>query len=132
LRILGMWFSVKFSDMRAAIKALIGLQIPFVRTPKAPAKRPNSAEAWGIALRLTRFESFMAVVLVTGAVLMGIKALTAGDQTQGQVTGRLFLSFWLTYYSVIFAAAPIYAYKSFATLRTDAEMAASPGPLVPA
>lgn len=132
LRILGMWFSVKFSDMRAALKALIGLQIPFVRTPKAPAKRPTRAEAWGIALKLTRFESFMAVILALGALLMMVKGLTAPDQTQGQVTGRLFLSFWLTYYGVIFAAAPIYAYKSFATLRTDAEMAASPGPLVPA
>ncbi|HJQ93496.1 MAG TPA: glycosyltransferase [Candidatus Thermoplasmatota archaeon] len=132
LRILGMWFSVKFSDMRAALKALIGLQIPFVRTPKAPAKRPTSAEAWGIALRLTRFESSMAFILVLGAFLMGFKALTAPDQTDGQATGRMFLSFWLTYYAVIFAAAPIYAYKSFATLRTDAEMAASPGPLVPA
>jgi hypothetical protein len=118
--------------MRAAIKALIGMQIPFVRTPKAPAKRPTSAEAWGIALRLTRFESFMTLVLALAALLMGFKALTAPDQMPGEVTGRLFLSFWLTYYAVIFAAAPIYAYKSFATLRTDAEMAASPGPLVPA
>ncbi|MEA3136046.1 MAG: hypothetical protein QOJ26_1804 [Thermoplasmata archaeon] len=132
LRILGMWFSVKFSDMRAALKALVGLHIPFVRTPKAPAKRPTRAEAWGIALRLTRFESFMAFVLVLGAVLMGFKAVAMPGQTEGETTGRLFLSFWLTYYSVIFAAAPIYAYKSFATLRTDAEMAASPGPLVSA
>jgi hypothetical protein len=74
----------------------------------------------------------MALILAIGALLMGFKALTAGDQTQGQATGRMFLAFWLTYYGVIFAAAPIYAYKSFATLRTDAEMAASPGPLVPA
>jgi glycosyltransferase involved in cell wall biosynthesis len=132
LRILGMWFSVKFSDMRAASKALIGLHIPFVRTPKAPSKRPTPAEAWGIALRLTKFESLMTLVLLTGAVLMGLKALTMPGQTEGETTGRLFLSFWLTYYSIIFAAAPVYAYKSFATLRTDAEMAASPGPLVPA
>lgn len=132
LRILGMWFSVKFSDMRAALKALIGMQIPFVRTPKAPAKRPTSAEAWGIALRLTRFESFMSCLLALGAVLMGLKSLTMEGQTQGEATGRMFLSFWLTYYAVIFAAAPVYAYKSFATLRTDAEMAASPGPGVPA
>jgi hypothetical protein len=74
----------------------------------------------------------MAFVLVLGAVLMGFKAVAMPGQTEGETTGRLFLSFWLTYYSIIFAAAPIYAYKSFATLRTDAEMAASPGPLVPA
>jgi cellulose synthase/poly-beta-1,6-N-acetylglucosamine synthase-like glycosyltransferase len=125
LRILGMWFSVKFSDMRAALKALVGLQIPFVRTPKAPAKRPDRIESWGLALRLTKFESFMAVVLMAASLLMGIKSFTAPDQSDAQSTGRMFLALWLTYYSVIFAAAPIYAYKSFATLRTDAEMAAS-------
>ena len=64
LRILGMWFSVKFSDMRAALKAVIGMSIPFVRTPKAPSRRPDKVESWGLALRLTRFESLMAFILV--------------------------------------------------------------------
>jgi cellulose synthase/poly-beta-1,6-N-acetylglucosamine synthase-like glycosyltransferase len=132
LRILGMWFSVKFSDMRAASKALIGLQIPFVRTPKAPAQRPDRLEAWGIALRLTRFESFMALLLIIGSVLMGFKALAMPGQTDAESTGRLFLACWLLYYSIIFSAAPWYAYKSFVTLRTDAEMAASPGVAAPA
>ena len=131
LRILGMWFSVKFSDMRAALKALLGFHIPFVRTPKAPAKRPDKIESWGLAIRLTTFETGMAVLLVLTAFAMGIKAFVA-DQTDAEATGRLFLASWLVYYAVIFAAAPLYAYKSFATLRTDAEMAASPGPLVPA
>jgi len=127
LRILGMWFSVKFSDMRAASKALIGLSIPFVRTPKAPSRRPDKAESWGLALRLTKFESFMAVVLVVMSLLMMGKAILDTSATHAQATGRLFLSFWLLYYFTIFAAAPLYAYKSFATLRTDAEMVASGG-----
>jgi cellulose synthase/poly-beta-1,6-N-acetylglucosamine synthase-like glycosyltransferase len=121
LRILGMWFSVKFSDMRAALKAVIGMSIPFVRTPKAPATRPAKIESWGLALRLTRFETSMAVVLIVGALLMAGKSLFAGGQTDAQSTGRLFLAFWLTYYAVVFAAAPLYAYKSFATLRTEEE-----------
>jgi cellulose synthase/poly-beta-1,6-N-acetylglucosamine synthase-like glycosyltransferase len=125
LRILGMWFSVKFSDMRAAIKALVGFSMPFVRTPKAPATRPTGAQAWGLALRLTRFESLMAFVLLAASLLMAAKAMLDEAATPGEATGRLFLAFWLLYYAVIFGAAPLYAYKSFATLRTDAEMAAA-------
>lgn len=121
LRILGMWFSVKFSDMRAALKAMIGMSIPFVRTPKAPARRPDKVESWGLALRLTRFETGMTLLLLLGAALMAGKALFASAQTDGEATGRFFLAFWLTYYAVIFACAPIYAYKSFATLRTEEE-----------
>jgi cellulose synthase/poly-beta-1,6-N-acetylglucosamine synthase-like glycosyltransferase len=128
LRILGMWFSVKFSDMRAATKALLGFSIPFVRTPKAPAKRPDKVESWGLALRLTKFESFMATILILMSLLMMGKAFLDTSATHAQATGRLFLSFWLLYYSIIFAAAPLYAYKSFATLRTDAEMMAATGP----
>jgi hypothetical protein len=96
-----------------------------VRTPKAPAKRPDKVESWGLALRLTRFETGMSLLLLTVSGLMAIKAFVAGDQTKAQSTGRLFLSFWLSYYAVIFAAAPLYAYKSFATLRTDDEMQAA-------
>lgn len=125
LRILGMWFSVKFSDMRAATKALVGMSIPFVRTPKAPARRPARIESWGLALRLTRFEAGMFVLLLLSALAMGFKSLFAAGQTDAQATGRMFLAFWLTYYAVIFAAAPLYAYKSFATLRTEAEATAA-------
>jgi cellulose synthase/poly-beta-1,6-N-acetylglucosamine synthase-like glycosyltransferase len=125
LRILGMWFSVKFSDMRAALKALIGFSMPFVRTPKAPAEPPRGAKAWGLALRLTKFESLMALVLFVTSLLMASKAMLDTGETHGEATGRLFLAFWLLYYSIIFGAAPLYAYKSFATLRSDVEMAAA-------
>lgn len=124
LRILGMWFSVKFSDMRAALKAVIGLSIPFVRTPKSVAERPTKVESWGLALRLARFEASMTVLLLLAALLMAGKGLLLPDQTDAEATGRLFLAFWLGYYAVIFACAPIYAYKSFATLRTEDEASA--------
>lgn len=125
LRILGMWFSVKFSDMRAALKAAVGFTMPFVRTPKAPAERPDRLQSWGLALRLTRFESLMATILFVASMAMAFKAMLDPAQTRAESSGRLFLSFWLIYYAVIFSAAPLYAYKSFATLRTDAEMAAA-------
>jgi hypothetical protein len=33
---------------------------------------------------------------------------------------RFFLAFWLLYYALLFAAAPIYAYKSYVTFKPEA------------
>ncbi len=119
LRILGMWLSVKFSNTRAAMKALLGFSIPFVRTPKAPSERMRRREAFVRAVRLTAFESSMAAILVATAIGVGIRLATGQEGTPVAV-GRMFMMFWLTYYALIFAAAPLYAYKSFVTLRPDA------------
>lgn len=36
LRVLGMWFAVKFSNSFAAFKGFLGFKMSFIRTPKAP------------------------------------------------------------------------------------------------
>jgi cellulose synthase/poly-beta-1,6-N-acetylglucosamine synthase-like glycosyltransferase len=123
LRILGMWFSVKFSNMRAALKGFVGFSLPFVRTPKAPTERPSRLTSWRIALRLTRFETGMALLLLVTAAGVATRAAAAGpaidEATQAVMVGRWFLCFWLLYYTLVFTAAPLYAYKSFWSLGDD-------------
>lgn len=116
LRILGMWFSVKFSNARAALKGALGFTMPFVRTSKRAADRMTRLQAFGNALRLTPFESTMALLLLGTGIAQGVNVATASVPGTQEFTGRLFLTFWLAYYALVFTAAPLYAYKSFATL----------------
>ncbi len=131
LRMLGMWFSVKFSNMRAALKGFVGFSLPFVRTPKAPAGRPTRMASWRMALRLTRFETGMALLLLVTAIGVATRAVLAGpaiDQASHAVlVGRGFLCFWLLYYSLVFTAAPVYAYKSFWSLVDEGSGPVTPG-----
>jgi cellulose synthase/poly-beta-1,6-N-acetylglucosamine synthase-like glycosyltransferase len=117
LRILGMWFSVKFSNMQAAWKAVLGFSIPFVRTPKAPSERIGRMAAVRLAVRITRLESTMAAFLILTSLGVLTRLLLPGSDAGGLVMTRMFLLFWLVYYATVFLAAPLYAYKSFSTLR---------------
>ncbi|MHB8632613.1 MAG: glycosyltransferase [Thermoplasmatota archaeon] len=114
IRILGMWSSVKFSNMRAALKGLVGFTMPFVRTAKRPEQAVGRLRAAGLAIRLTRFESFMSLSLA--ATLVGVVLHASGSGGIGNAS-RLLLVLWLAYYALVFMAAPLYAYKSFATIR---------------
>lgn len=126
LRMLGMWFSVKFSNARAAIMGLAGPNIPFVRTPRRSSLNMDRLQALTHAIRLTKFESFMAVVLFATALGVAIKvAFTFGNAGS---TGRIFMAFWLLYYTLVFVAAPLYAYKSLTTQRPDDGIDATPPP----
>lgn len=118
LRILGMWFSVKFSNTRAALKAFLGFSIPFLRTPKAPTYAMRRGEAFRRALRITIFESVMAILLLLTCVAVAVRSAT-GNEPHGAAlaVGHLLLGFWLVYYALLFSAAPLYAYKSFVSTR---------------
>ena len=129
LRILGMWFSVKFSNARAALKGALGFTMPFVRTSKRAADLMTRRQAFGHALRLTPFESTMALLLLATGIAQGINIATATVPGSQEFTGRLFLIFWLAYYALVFTAAPLYAYKSFTTRSQAAD--ADPAPFVP-
>jgi hypothetical protein len=131
LRMLGMWSSVKFSNMRAALKGLFGFKIPFVRTSKRTPAGLSRVEALRRSIRLTPFESVFATLLgATALAVLGKLALLGWDASS---PGRLFLGFWLAYYCLVFSCAPLYAYKSFATLRPgpDGEAASAAPPPAP-
>jgi glycosyltransferase involved in cell wall biosynthesis len=118
VQMLGMWFSVKFSNMRAATLALLGFSIPFVRTSKDTPQRMTRGDAWRRALGLTRFESAMAVLLCLVAAGEVAKTLIVQQTEHYVAAGRVFMVFWLAYYALAFTAAPLYAFKSFATVET--------------
>lgn len=124
LRILGMWFSVKFSNMRAALKGALGFQIPFVRTSKKDVEGIGRLAALAQAVRITPFESTLALLLGATALAQGVR-IAFGDATGGELAGRGFLTFWLAYYTLVFTAAPLYAYKSLVLTR-DARQATQP------
>ena len=120
LRILGMWFSVKFSNMRAALKGAFGFSIPFVRTSKKDVDRIGRAQAFVQAVRITPFESGMALLLFATSLAEGVRVALDPEPGSTAAVGRGFLAFWLLYYAMVFTAAPLYAYKSLATISNDA------------
>jgi glycosyltransferase involved in cell wall biosynthesis len=121
LRMLAMWWSVKFSNARAAAKGLLGFSMAFLRTRKSTDPRLSREASLRRALGLTPFESTMAAAFVATAVAVVVHMAVAGTATTGAFSARVFLVFWLLYYALLFGAAPLYAYKSFVTIRPDPE-----------
>lgn len=126
LRILGMWFSVKFSNAAAAFKALFGVRIPFVRTRKLAPERLGHLSAIARALRLTRFESVMALLLFLTAGGIGFQTWATPDAPAGEALSDLLLVLWLSFYGLAFSAAPFYAYRSYVTLVPEPARATVP------
>lgn len=131
LRVMGMWFSVKFSNMFASLKALVGFNVPFARTPKAPETRVGRGEAFKRSLQMTAFETTIALLFIATALGLAIRVFAEGGVPEVRMT-RLFLVFWLSYYALVFAAAPVYAYLSYVTFRPDDEVESTPMPAAPA
>lgn len=119
LRVLGMWFAVKFSNSFAAFKGFLGFKMAFLRTPKRPPGQLTAAQAVAHAVRLTRFESVMAVLLGVTGLILGLKSWFESQGPGGLVVTRLLLALWLGYYALMFAAAPLYAYKASTTYKAS-------------
>lgn len=115
VRVLGMWFAIKFTNMTAAVKALSGIQAPFVRTPKSPGGPLPKGQALVRSLRLSKGESIMALALFLGAFGLVSKGLREFEGVRQQ--GALLMALWLVLYGLMFACAPIYAYLSYRTLQ---------------
>lgn len=116
LKVMGVWYAIKFVHMQAALKALVGFKQPFVRTPKAPDGRMGPAASFWRAVRLTPFETGAFLVLSSLAVVLPIaKGLDLALPT-------ILLWVWLVLYSLVFLAAPLYAYKSFRSYVPDEEL----------
>lgn len=118
LRVLGMWFAIKFTNMQAALKSLAGVKAPFVRTPKNPGGALPPRQAAMRSLALARGESITAAVLWVSSLLV-LSRFVVGP-AHARVEGTLLLAFWLLLYGLMFACAPIYAYLSYRTLRPGA------------
>lgn len=123
LGVIGMWMSVKFSNASGALAALLGKPLVFARTPKEAEGRATRLAALRRALRLTRLETIMALALA------GVCAALLAPG--GVPTARVLLAVWLAYYALVFACAPLYAYKSYTTLR-PAQTLKSAAPSAPA
>ena len=116
LKVMGVWYAIKFVHMRAALKAAIGMKVPFVRTPKAPEGKPGRAVALWRALRLATFESLAFLTMFSLSVALLVTS--AGDMP----IAKVLLWVWLLLYSMVFLAAPLYAYLSFRTFIPDEEL----------
>lgn len=116
LKVMGVWYAIKFVHMRAALKAFLGFKVPFVRTPKAPEGRPGVFDSFVQAIRLTTFETACFLVLMTLSLL--IPATSGGDMP----AAKILLWVWVTMYALLFLAAPLYAYKAFRTFVPDEEL----------
>ncbi|HUR64406.1 MAG TPA: glycosyltransferase [Candidatus Thermoplasmatota archaeon] len=109
----GMWFAIKFTNMWAASKCLLGFKTPFVRTPKDPGRRLGRFRSFFRALRITKVESLIGAALLAVAVLNARRLYFAPPPEWG----AYLLPAWLGLYALFFLCAPLYAYLSYRTLR---------------
>ncbi|HVL49484.1 MAG TPA: glycosyltransferase [Candidatus Thermoplasmatota archaeon] len=121
-RVMAMWFAIKFNNTFAAMKALVGYKLPFIRTPKSLDRRIGRREAFVRAVGLTRFESASASLLLVVALAVGTKTVLLATLDGTLHTTRLLLLFWVLYYASIFASAPLYAYKAYVTFTPEEEL----------
>jgi cellulose synthase/poly-beta-1,6-N-acetylglucosamine synthase-like glycosyltransferase len=105
----GLWFAIKFTNMRAVLRAIFGWGATFVRTPKEPEHRLGRFRALGRTLRITKMETLLALALFGVAAW---DAVLLHDAPPGEAV----LPVWLGMYGLFFACAPIYAYLSYRTL----------------
>ncbi len=122
LKVLGMWMAIKFNNMFAALKSFAGFRIPFIRTPKAPDRKPSRLEAIGRSLALSRFESTAALVCLGLAAGLVTKEALLVVRGADIVLTRVILVVWLLYYALIFACAFLYSYKAYRTFIPDDEL----------
>lgn len=112
IRVMGMWFSVKFSNTWGALKGLVGIDMPFIRTPKGDEGSYGRLEAVRRSLRAAPFETGMAALM--SAASLAFLAKTVGIWlATGDLQGtRFFLGMWVGLFGLAFGSAPIYAYKA--------------------
>lgn len=113
LLVQGMWFAIKFTNMVAVLKCMVGFKAPFVRTPKDSGGRRGRVRAYFRALRVTKFESFVGTTMISVAAYDAFVWWSAGELHVTQIV----LPFWLAMYGLFFLCAPIYAYLSYRSLR---------------
>ncbi len=113
LLVQGMWFAIKFTNMVAVLKCLVGFKAPFVRTPKDSGGRRGRFRAFFRALRVTKLESFIGTLMVSVAAYNATTWYSGGAVTPTAII----LPIWLALYGLFFLCAPIYAYLSYRSLR---------------
>jgi cellulose synthase/poly-beta-1,6-N-acetylglucosamine synthase-like glycosyltransferase len=116
LKVMGVWYAIKFVHMRASLKAILGFKVPFVRTPKAPEGRPGVFDSFVRAIRLTQFETACFLVLAALAIVLPVTG--RGDFP----AAKFLLWVWLMLYALLFVAAPLYAYRAYRTFIPDDEL----------
>ena len=112
LLVQGMWFSIKFTNLTAAAKCMLGFRSPFVRTSKDAGRRLGRFRAFFRSLRITKMESLIGLALLATAGYNGWLA-----HLKGPSLATVLLPVWLALYALFFLCAPIYAYLSYRTLR---------------
>ncbi|HUR61800.1 MAG TPA: glycosyltransferase [Candidatus Thermoplasmatota archaeon] len=113
LMIQGMWFAIKFTNMWAALKCVLGFRTPFVRTPKDSGGRLGRLRSFFRALRITKVESLLGAALLFAA-FMNLQVDLANPPAE---SAAYLLPAWLGLYALLFLCAPIYAYLSYRTLK---------------
>ncbi|MEA3136403.1 MAG: hypothetical protein QOC71_684, partial [Thermoplasmata archaeon] len=108
----GMWFAIKFTNLTAATKCMLGFRSPFVRTSKDPGHRLGRFHAFFRALRITKMESLIGLALLATGTYNGYLAVA----WLGLSLATVLLPLWLGLYALFFLCAPIYAYLSYRTL----------------
>lgn len=112
LLVQGMWFAIKFTNLTAVTKCMLGFRTPFVRTPKDAGQSLSRTRALFRALRVTKLESLVGMSLVGVAGYNAFLVAKLGGEWA-------LLPIWLSLYGLFFLCAPLYAYLSYRTLRPE-------------
>ncbi|MHB8352568.1 MAG: hypothetical protein ACYDFT_07790, partial [Thermoplasmata archaeon] len=100
--VMGFWYALKLTNLRASLRAMAGRSMTFQRTPK-DSGAPGRA-SWYSMLRPTLVETVLAVGIAAAA---SVAAFSAPSNSLWNGFGRVLLVLWLGYYAATFGAAPI-------------------------
>jgi cellulose synthase/poly-beta-1,6-N-acetylglucosamine synthase-like glycosyltransferase len=109
LGVMSFWYAIKINDLRAAIRAGLGAQMPFVRTPKVSSPDPGRWDALKAALRSSTLEA--AVALGLTAIVVASLAVWLAPGATIEAAYYVFLV-WLVYYAYAFGSAVWFDYQS--------------------
>ncbi len=121
ISVMGMWFSVKFSNMWGAVKGLVGVEMPFIRTPKGAEETGGRLTSLRLAIESTPFETAMGALMGTGALAFVLKTGLLWHAGANFDPTRLFLATWVSLYGLAFLAGPLYAYRAHRGLSEGAD-----------
>ena len=110
LGVMAFWYAVKVNDLRAALRAISGGSLTFVRTPKAGSGHRGRTRAVAHAVGATKLETSLALALVAVDAVTLYRALV--ERAAPLTLAGALLTIWVAYYAVTLLAAPMIDYSS--------------------
>lgn len=124
--VMGFWYAMKMTNLRASLRALLGYSMTFSRTPKS--HDVTETGSWSRGVR----PAVLELGLAAGIALVAL--VSAAESPLGSVwkgLGTIALVGWLGYYAASFSAAPLFSLLTRPGRRRRGRWSSPPGPVRP-